>query len=148
MRKPAFHGLELLLVAFLATSMPFLGGCNKQDAARELQEVEEAAGEAATKVTEGLESAVEEGEQMASELSEQAQAYLSPLKDKLGSLEELKQTPAELKTAVGDLIEMIEQKADEIELSESVSDALATLKEKLIALRDYLEGVHFTGKLR
>ena len=41
---------------------------------KELQEVEEAAGDAATRVAEGLEAAVEEGEKVASELSEKAQA--------------------------------------------------------------------------
>jgi hypothetical protein len=73
-------------------------------------------------------------------LGEKAMAYLSPLKEKLGNLESLKDKPEELKTAVTELIQTIEDKAADIELPEAVSNTLATVKERLVALKDYLQG--------
>jgi len=59
-------------------------------------------------------------------------------KDELSSLDELKATPEELKARVSEIIESIETKAEGIELPETVTKALEGIKEKLIALRDYL----------
>ena len=146
----------------LSATLTLCGGCDQQEAQEALEQVEASAGEAAetikTEVGEAVEEgekmaseaveegkevagkAVEEGKELASELSEKATAYLAPLKDKLGNLGELKDKPEELKAAVSELIESMEAKAEDLQLPESVSNALATIKEKLVALRDYLEG--------
>jgi len=116
------------------------GGCSKDDAADAINEVETAANDTAQSVAEGAGRAVEEGERMAGELTAKAKQYVDPLKEKLGDLDSLKDTPEELKKAVAGLIDSIEQRTGEIKLPEGVTSALATIKEKLIALRDYLEG--------
>lgn len=89
----------------------------------------------------------EKGEELASELGEKAMAYITPLKEKLGNLEGLKESPEELKKAVADLIAAIEKKAEDLELPETISSALATVKEKLVALKEYLEGEVDQAKL-
>ncbi|WP_146531417.1 hypothetical protein [Novipirellula artificiosorum] len=129
-----------LAFATLFASVTSFSGCSKDEAATELKEAESAVEASAKEVAEDVGAVVEEGEKMASELGEKAQAYLAPLKDKLGNLEELKETPEQLKTAVAEMIASIEQRAEDLKLPESVSTALANVKEKLIALRDYLEG--------
>ena len=87
-----------------------------------------------------MESAKEAGQQLAGDLGEKAQAFLAPIKEQLGSLESLKDEPEKLKQAVGELIQSLEEKAADIQLPEAMSTALETVKEKLVALRDYLEG--------
>ena len=105
-----------------------------------VQKGEEAAGEMAKEGSEMAKDAVEKGKQVASDLSEKAAAYLTPIKEEFGSLDSLKEKPEELKAAVSKLIEKIETKAEDVELPEKVSNALATVKEKLVALKEYLEG--------
>ncbi len=127
------------LAFFLAP--PLLGlvlsvtGCTKQKATDTLEK----AGAAATTAKENVEAAVEDGAKFAGELSDAARSYLAPLKDKIGNLHSLKDSPDELKRAVSELIQSIEEKGESIKLPKSVVDALATIKEKLIALRDSLE---------
>jgi len=139
--------LTKLAFATLFASVTSFSGCSKDEAATELKEAEAAVEATAKEVVEDVGSVVEEGEKMASELGEKAQAYLAPLKDKLGNLEELKDTPEQLKTAVVEMIASIEQKAEDVKLPETVSTALAKVKEKLIALRDYLEGKYEQAKI-
>ena len=67
-------------------------------------------------------------------------AFLGPLKEKFGDLDSLKDSPEKLKSAVTDLIQTIEDKAGSIELPQAMQDGLETIKEKLVALRDYLDG--------
>ena len=57
------------------------------------------------------------------------------------------QAEAEVKQAVIELIQSIEYKAAEIDLPEGISKALTTVKEKLVAFRDYLEGEVEQAKL-
>ena len=76
----------------------------------------------------------------AKELGEKAMGFLTPLKEKFGDLDSLKDKPEELKKAVVSMIETIEYKSADLELPESVSSMLATVKEKLTALKTYLEG--------
>jgi len=100
----------------------------------------DAVGDAVEKGKDITEQTVEEGKKLASELGEKAAGFLVPLKDGIGNLDEFKETPEDLKKAVSDLIQSIEGKAEDISLPESVTNALATIKEKLVALKDYLEG--------
>lgn len=111
-------------------------GCSKEA----VENAERAAESTAETISEDAEAVVKEGEAMVSDLGEAAMSFLSPLKEKFGGLESLKDTPAELKTAVTELIQSIEGKAENISLPEGVTTALTTVKEKLVALRDYLEG--------
>ena len=137
-------------------------GCTKQDATATMEKAGASAKEAAETVSANVGDAVKEGgkmagdaleegkqaasdavkkgSEMASELGEKAVAFLAPMKEKFGDLDSLKEKPEELKTAVDELIQSIEKKAEDIELPESVSTALATIKEKLVALKDYLGG--------
>ncbi|MCO6042855.1 hypothetical protein NG895_02940 [Aeoliella sp. ICT_H6.2] len=136
-----------LLLAIFAVSQVAICGCSREEASSDLKKAEAAAEGAAREVTEDVGAAVEEGEKMASELGEKAKAYLAPLKEKFSNLEELKKSPEQLKTAVAGLIESIEQKAEGVKLPETVSTTLAKVKEKLIALRDYLEGEYEQAKI-
>ena len=139
--------LTKLAFATLFAAVTSFSGCSKDEAATQLKEAEAAVEETAKDVGEDVRSAVEEGERMASELSEKAQAYLAPLKDKFSNLEEVKDTPEQLKAAVAEMIESLEQKAEEVELPETVSATLAKVKEKLIALRDYMEDEYEQAKI-
>ncbi|KAA5547291.1 hypothetical protein FYK55_02530 [Roseiconus nitratireducens] len=145
-----------------ALSMISLSGCNRDEAVDAMRSAEETAKSTADAVAQGAgetlkegeamasqaaeegkkqaDQAVEKGKQMASDLSDKAMAFLNPLKEKLSNLDELKDSPEKLKTAVDDLIETIESKAEGITLPESMSNAVATIKEKLVALKEYLEG--------
>jgi DNA repair exonuclease SbcCD ATPase subunit len=125
-------------------------GCDDQ-ASQTLKRAEESAESAAATIAEdagelvkegeaAASDAIEQGKQMASELGEKATAYLTPLKEKFGNLESLKGKPEELKTAVNELLQSLEQKTEDIQLPEAISTALATIKEKLIALKEYLAG--------
>jgi chromosome segregation ATPase len=147
MKSPALQITVLLPIALLAASFLSVSGCNKQEATKELKEMEAAAEEGAAQVAEDVEAAVEEGEKMASELGEKAMEYLTPLKDELSSLDELKATPEELQSRVSEIIESIETKAEGIELPETVTKALEGIKEKLIVLRDYLQGEFEQAKI-
>jgi hypothetical protein len=112
----------------------------KTDVSEAVEEGEKMAGDALEKSKEVAGDAVEKGKQVAGELSEKAAAYLTPLKDELGKLGDMKDKPEELKAALSNLIQSMEAKTEDIQLPESVSNALATIKEKLVALKDYLEG--------
>jgi DNA repair exonuclease SbcCD ATPase subunit len=133
-------------------------GCDKADVekavadaeAKSQQAAETAAGEFNEAVQAGEQAAKELGDEAkqlgeqaagkARELGEQAMSYLGPLKEQFGSLEDLKDKPQELKQAVTKLIQSLEEKAADMKLPESVSTALANAKEKLVQLKDYLEG--------
>ena len=128
------------LLSLFAITAVFYGGCDSQKAADTMKKAEESAENAAGSIADGAGEMVKEGEKMAADLGDKAKAWLEPMKEKFGSLEELKKTPEELKTAVGNMIENIEQKAEGINLPEAMSKSLATVKEKLVSLRDYLEG--------
>ena len=147
MKSAALQIAVLLPIALLAALALSVSGCNKQEVTEELKEVEAAAEEATAQVAGDVETAVEEGEKMASELGEKAMEYLTPLKDELSSLDELKATPEDLKARVSEIIESIETKAEGIELPETVTKALEGIKEKLIALRDYLQGEFEQAKI-
>lgn len=73
-------------------------------------------------------------------LGETAMSSLAPMKEKFGGLEALDNKPAEFLAAVVALIQSIEGKTDGITLPEGAATALETVKEKLVALREYLEG--------
>ncbi len=136
-RHKLFHTTLLSLFTIAAV---ICGGCDSQKAADTMKKAEESAEKAAGSIADGAGEMVKEGGKMAADLGEKAKAWLEPMKEKFGSLEELKKTPEELKTAVGNMLEYIEQKAEGINLPEAMSNSLATVKEKLVALRDYLEG--------
>ena len=133
-------GLGRWILGVCVVSMFIGSGCSKKEAAESVKKAEESAQKAAESVAAGTGEAVKKGAEMASELSEAAMAYLSPLKEKFGSLDALKESPKELKKAVTELIQAIEDKTEDIELPEVVSKTLAAAKEKLVALKDYLEG--------
>ena len=118
----------------------FAAGCSKEEAADSLKKAEKAAEGAAETIVEDTEKVIKEGEELAGELGDKAMAYLTPMKEKFGNLESLKDKPAELKEAVAELITSIEEKAEDIELPEALNKSLTTVKDKLVALKDYLEG--------
>ncbi len=73
-------------------------------------------------------------------LGTDALAYLKPIKDGLGNLDSLKDKPAELKKAVDDLLKHMDQDVTKLNLPEKVTGALKVVKEKLVALKNYLAG--------
>ena len=137
--KSEFRLSHMIIVACV-TLMVICSGCSKEEAEQTVKKAEESAEEAADTIAEGTSDIVEKGSEMASQLGEAAMAYLGPLKDKFGNLESLKESPEELKKAVTELIQSIEEKAEGLELPEAISNTLATAKEKLVALKEYLEG--------
>ena len=132
-----------LLVAKLVMCSGLLvacGGCSQEEASQVVEQVEESAAETAEKLKEESAEAAEKTKKAASELGEKVTAYLNPLKEKFGNLEDLKDKPEELKEAVNGLISSIEERATELQLPEKLSEALAATKEKLVALKEYLQG--------
>lgn len=136
---------------FIAATIPLaflsLSGCTKEQASETLKQAEASAEEAAEGIADEVDAAAEKGGEMAeaaaekaSELGEQAMSYMAGLKEKFGDLETLKETPEKLKVAVMELIQTIEEKAEGIKLPEAMSSGLASVKAKLIELKDYLEG--------
>ena len=146
---------------FLAGSATFIlvcSGCSQEDAAKKLSEAEEAAEKAADTIAKDTDKAMQKGEEIASEavkegkelageLGEKAMAFLTPLKEKFGNLESLKESPEKLKQAATELIASIEQKAEGITLPETVSNTLNSVKEQLVALKEYLEGEYEQAKI-
>ena len=122
------------------TSAGDAAGALTDDAKAAMEKGKEMAGEAAAKGKEMAGDAAAKGKEMASELGENAMAFLTPLKEKFGNLESLKDTPEKLKTAVSDLITSIEEKAEGLTMPEAMSETLATLKAKLVDLKEYLGG--------
>lgn len=151
-------------------------GCDRPQEGNSVSHAESEVKQAAEAVADDVEEAVEKGEQVAKdvgqkakelgeqameeanqlseqaadtaqELGEQAMAFLTPLKEKFGNLESMKDKPDELKQAVIALIQSIEEKAAEIDLPDGISKALTTVKAKLVELRDYLEGEVEQAKL-
>jgi hypothetical protein len=104
------------------------------------EKMSETASEVAEKVSEKAGEAAEKAGELAAKVGEKAKAYLTPLQEKFDNLKDMKDKPAELKEAVSGLITSIEERAEDLELPQKISDALTAAKEKLIELRDYLEG--------
>jgi uncharacterized coiled-coil DUF342 family protein len=123
-------------LVFAALVLVSSNGCSKEQAEESVKQAEEAA----DTIAKDAEEVVEKGKEMADELGEKAIAFINPLREKFGQLEGLKDKPDELKEAVTDLIQSIEDKAEGIQLPEALSGALATVKEKLQELKQYLEG--------
>ena len=121
---------QLALVCDSVLVVMFVG-CNQEKVADSVKKAEESAGKAAETVSKDAGKLVDDAGQMAAELGEKAMAYVSPLKEKFGNLESLKEKPEELKKAVTDLISFIEKKAEDVKLPESMSKALAGIKEKI-----------------
>ena len=135
---------EKLLVRLAAVCcvalMVLSSGCSKEDATKAIEKAEGTAGETAQAIADDAGEMVEKGKEMASDLGENVVAYLSPLKEKLGSLDGLKDSPEKLKETVTELIDSMDKKVEGLKLPESISGALSTIKEKLVALKDYLAG--------
>ena len=138
MRTPARS--SCLAMVFCAAVAVGWSGCSREEVTQTLKKAETSAEEAAATTAKEVGKMVKEGESAASELGEKAIAYLSPLKEQFSKLDSLKESPEELKTAVTDLIQSIEEKAEDVHLPEAISNTLATVKEKLMALKEYLEG--------
>ncbi len=145
--KKMFRSVRVLF-AFSMLTLLVVGGCSQEEAAEALKNAESNAEDAAKTVSEDAEKIMAKGEEVAGELAEQAAGFLAPIKEKVQSLDKLKETPAELKTAVVDLIDSIEAKSEEIKLPEPIANALAAVKDKMIALRDYLEGEADPAKIK
>lgn len=73
---------------------------------------------------------------------------LGPFKEKLMGLESLKDTPAELKTSVTELLTSLESNIANLPLPEGLKTTIANLKEKLVALQQFLEGNADLSKLQ
>ena len=130
-----------------AMLLVFCIGCNQEELSETVNAAEESVETTAKNVASEAAAMASKGEEMARELGAEAMAFLNPMKEKLGNLESLKEKPEELKTMVSELINSIEQKAEKMTLPESMSQAFASLKEKLISLRDYLEGEYEQAKI-
>ena len=63
-------------------------------------------------------------------------------------LESLKDTPAELKTSVTELLTSLESNIASLPLPEGLKTTIANLKEKLVALQQFLEGNADLSKLQ
>lgn len=119
------------------------GGCSDEaqqkaedltkDAAKQGKEMGDKAGEMASQAGDKIKAGAES-------LGEKAMEFLGPIKDRIGGLDKLKDKPAELKKEVENLISLIESKAESITLPEGIQKTVTTVKEKLVALRDYLGG--------
>ncbi len=120
--------------------MAAMTGCDSQEATKALESAEQNVAQAGEKISEGTAEMVEKGRDAAANLSDEAMAMMTPLKEKFGDLDQLKDKPEELKARVSELIEWMETKAESIELPESVSTALASTKDKLVQLKAYLQG--------
>jgi hypothetical protein len=128
------------MTAMLAVA---LGGCSeeaKEDAAKLKEQAADGAKELGGKAGEMAGKAGDKIKEGAKALSEQAKGFLGPIQEKIGGLDGLKDKPAELKKSVENLIAMIESKASTLTLPAGVQKTMDTLKEKLVALRDYLGG--------
>ncbi len=132
--------LYSVMLACCTALIPLAAGCSQKEASEAISEAKASAEEASQSLAGDASAMMEKGKEMASELGENATAFLTPLKEKFGNLESLKETPEKLKTAVTELITSIEQKADGINLPEAMRQTLASVKEKLVALKNYLEG--------
>jgi uncharacterized coiled-coil DUF342 family protein len=141
----------LVCLTFVGMTIVGMSGCTQQDASDSIEKTEESIKKAADAVSDEAGKMVDQGKEMAgdmakkgneiaAQLSEKAQSYLNPLKAKFGELDGLKESPEKLKTAVSELIKSIEDKTSDIALPESISDSLTAVKEKLVALAEYLEG--------
>ncbi len=138
--------LGLICMLVLATSI----GCSDEakdkvkDAADKTETAAEnaveKAGDMAQAAGENVADAAGKAKDAVAKLSKDAIAYLKPIKDGLGNLDSLKDKPAELKTAVDNLLKHMEQNVDSLHLPEKVTNALKVVKEKLVALKDYLAG--------
>lgn len=111
-----------------------------EDLEKGMEKAKEGAAKVAEEAKEGAAKAAEEVKEVATELGEKAMAYLGPLKEKFGNLDSLKEKPEELKKAVSGLIEDLDKRAKDLQLPEKIGEALNAAREKLVALRDYLEG--------
>ena len=110
LKSTKWQAMFIILVTVLT-----LNGCSeeakkdlekaKAEAAKEADKLGDKAGEAGEKIKEG-----------ASALNEKAVAFLGPIKEKIGGLDQLKDKPAELKKAVEGLIATIESKAEALNL--------------------------------
>jgi uncharacterized coiled-coil DUF342 family protein len=142
--KHGFHRWAMLVGTVMLIACI---GCNQKEADETLEKAQDTAGETADTVAKEGEEAiakgkelVEKGKEMASELGTKTAAFFATMKDQLGDLESFKDTPDKLKTAVSDLIQTIDEKSEELNLPEAINKTLATVKEKLVALKEYLEG--------
>lgn len=115
------------------------GGCS-EETKQEAEKLKSSAAEGAKALGEKAGEAGEKIKSGAEALGEQAMAFLGPIKEKIGGLDNLKDKPAELKKSVENLITTIESKAESANLPEKAQMAIAKIKEKLVALRDYLGG--------
>jgi hypothetical protein len=133
-------GWQCLVTVLLAIAMVGCSDKAKEDlegmkskVAAEVKSTGEKAGEMAGKAGDKI----KEG---AAALSEDVLGFLGPIKEQLGSLDSLKEKPAELKAAAEKLIALIESKTESIKLPEGIQKTVDTLKEKLVKLKDYLAG--------
>ena len=165
MKRLKFSSLNCVTLALALVC----AGCNTEQAKETLNDagvaMEEAGNDVAEKTgemaeegkkmagdaTEGAKKmagdATEGAKKMAGQLSEKAYAFLTPLKEKVANLESLKDSPEKLKEAVSKLITSIEEKTESLQLPEKIDNGLATVKEKLVSLRDYLEGEYEQSKI-
>lgn len=165
MKRLKFSSLNCVTLALALVC----AGCNTEQAKETLNDagvaMEEAGNDVAEKTGEMAEEgkkmagdatenakkmageATEGAKKMAGQLSEKAYAFLTPLKEKVANLESLKDSPEKLKEAVSKLITSIEEKTESLQLPEKIDNGLATVKEKLVSLRDYLEGEYEQSKI-
>ena len=132
--------LVMCLLALLAFNVCGCTEETQQQAEDAVENAEEKASEMSDDVSEKASEISAQVSEAMSNLGEEAMGFLTPIKEKLGSLSELKDKPEELKASVDNILKMIEEKAESIELPESVQGVLDKVKEKLTSLKEYLGG--------
>lgn len=103
------------------------------DVAQDAADMAETAGD-------NIADAGKKAEEAVSEFGAESVAYFSSMKERFGNLDGLKDKPEELKKWVDDTLKAIEEKAENVQLPDAASNALDAVKEKLVALKEYLAG--------
>lgn len=143
--KKCLRFLSLLAIGGLI--MTQLVGCEQagdsvKDAADKAEkaagDAADKAGDAAEKMADAAKKAAESSGEAISKLGEKAMGFLGPLKTDFGKLGDLVSEPSKLKEAADNLIKKLDTDMSGFKLPQSVTDGLSAVKEKLIALRDYI----------
>ncbi len=122
-------------------------GCTRDETTEKLNQAEQAAETAGKAVSDSVSELAKQGEALAGKLGAEAANLLKPMKDQFGSLEQLKQSPEQLKVAVNQMIQAIETQVSKLQLPDRVKQGLTAVQAKLVSLRDYLAGEYEQAKI-
>lgn len=125
-------------VCLLAAAASLMVGC--EDAADLAKKAKSEGDKALATAKEKSAELAKEGNEMASQLGEQAMALLGPLKEKIAGLESLADKPAEMKTMVTELLATLESNMTNLPVPDAIKTGLTALKEQLTKLLEHLGG--------